>query len=182
MLLKHSVTTTTLFLQYIITRAYVIVHRRASWEVRYWAILETFSCRAWHTSTMCRKCMKGMNQHFYAFPKLSVTWCLFINMAANTHLYKFQKFSSLALEHCMYVWPLVVVASRNYALLNSVRSCTHRLTVIWVQQLLSSNDKRLTDVGTNEVVPILSASVSLSSLLPLETILCSMVLLHSYPG
>ena len=41
----------------------------------------------------------------------------------------------------MYVWLLVVVASRNYALLNSVRSCTHRLTVIRVQQLLSSNDK-----------------------------------------
>lgn len=42
-----------------------------------------------------------------------------------------------------------------------------------------SNDKRLTIEGTNEAVPV---SVSLSSLLPLGTILCSTVLLHLYPG
>ena len=47
------------------------------------------------------------------------------------------------------------------------------------REKISSLDKRLTDVGTNEVVAILSALVSLSSLLPPGIILCST---HSYRG
>ena len=68
---------------------------------------------------------------------------------------------------CVYFGQaLVVTASRDHALLNS-----HRLTMIRVQlhTVRGSNDKRLTNVGTNEVVPILSVLVSLLSLLPLES-------------
>ena len=68
---------------------------------------------------------------------------------------------------CVYFGQaLVVTASRDHALLNS-----HRLTMIRVQlhTVRGSNDERLTNVGTNEVVPILLVLVSLSSLLPPES-------------
>ena len=48
--------------------------------------------------------------------------------------------------------------------------CIHRLT--WYKYSYTvggSNNERLTNVGTNEVVPVLSALISLSSLLPLES-------------
>ena len=81
---------------------------------------------------------------------------------------------------CVYVGqPLVVAGSRNHPLLKAATALIDQPGYEYSATIGGSNDGRLIDLGTAEVVPM---SVSLSSLLPLGIILCLTVWLHLYPG
>ena len=86
---------------------------------------------------------------------------------ANLHMYQLHVPMSGSLPSCC----LLESSSAQWG------HCTRRLTMI--HTVGGCNNKRLTNVGTTKVVP---TSDSLSSLLPLGIIFCSMLSLHLYPG
>ena len=74
--------------------------------------------------------------------------------------------------------PGITLCSTVYLHLYQQCRCTRRLTMYATLSEAAMTSGCMTDVGMDEVVAMLSVSVSLSSLLPLGIILCLTVSLH----